>query len=87
MAAFLSRYTASLDRTQAGAVAALWEAWNRRTIDAANGRDTPPLAESWAAFIARREALQAHAGDWAQRLRTQRDLAGQLVDFVENALK
>jgi len=87
MAAFLSRYTASLDRTHAGAVAALWEAWNRRPIDAANGRDTPPLAESWAAFIARREALQAHAGAWAEGLRTQRDLAAQLVDFVENALK
>jgi uncharacterized repeat protein (TIGR03837 family) len=87
MAAFLSRYTASLDRTHAGVVAALWEAWNRRPVDASTGRDIPPLAESWAAFLARREALQAHASAWAEGLRTQRDLAGHLVDFVENALK
>jgi uncharacterized repeat protein (TIGR03837 family) len=87
MAAFLSRYTESLDRAQAGAVAGLWEAWNRRPVDASTGRDAPPLAESWAAFIARRDSLQGHAGVWAERLRTQRDLAAQLVDFVENALK
>jgi uncharacterized repeat protein (TIGR03837 family) len=87
MAAFLSRYTADLDRGHAGTVAALWEAWNRRPLDASSGRVTPPLAESWAAFVARREVLQAHARTWSERLRKQRDLAEQLVDFVENALK
>ncbi|HEX4764316.1 MAG TPA: elongation factor P maturation arginine rhamnosyltransferase EarP [Usitatibacter sp.] len=87
MGAFLSRYTASLGRAHAGTVAALWEAWNRRPIDESSGRSTPPLADSWAAYVARLDALRAHARDWAERLRTQRDLADQLVDFVENALK
>jgi len=87
MAAFLSRYTAELDRSHAGAICALWEAWNRRSVDEAAGRVTPPLAESWAAFLARRGPIEANARTWAERLRTQRDLADQLVDFVENALK
>jgi uncharacterized repeat protein (TIGR03837 family) len=87
MSAFLSRYTANLERSQAAAVAGLWEAWNRRPLDESSDRAAPPLAESWAAFVARREALLAHALAWSERLRKQRDLAAQLVDFAENALK
>ena len=87
MAAFLSRYTAELDRPHAGALASLWEAWNRRPIDDSAGRTTPPLAESWAAYVARRPVFEAHARSWTARLQAQRDLADQLVDFAENALK
>jgi len=85
LAAFLERYTADLDRARAGAVTSLWEAWNRRDDD--EGRDRPALAESWAAFVSRREALQAHAEAWCARLAAQRDLCDQLVDFCDNVLK
>jgi uncharacterized repeat protein (TIGR03837 family) len=85
LAAFLERYTADLDRARAGAVTSLWEAWNRRDGD--EGRDRPALAESWAAFVSRRDALEAHAEAWCGRLAARRDLCDQLVDFCDNVLK
>ncbi len=87
LAAFLQRYTGGLDRAHAAAVTGLWEAWNRREDPAANPPQTPPLREAWPAFIARREALQAHAEAWCRRLADQRDLVDQLVDFADNVLK
>lgn len=87
MAAFLERYSAGLDRGLAGAVTALWEAWNRRGEDPSDAGTRPSLAEAWAAFIARREALEAHARAWSAGLGRQRDLADGLVDFVDNVLK
>jgi uncharacterized repeat protein (TIGR03837 family) len=87
LAAFLRRYTESLDRTRAAAVTALWEAWNRRE-DAEPAATAPPaLAEAWAGFIGRREALAAHAEAWCDRLAARRDLAEKLVDFADNVLK
>jgi uncharacterized repeat protein (TIGR03837 family) len=85
LAAFLGRYTAGLDRTRAAAVTRLWEAWNQREGDESERR--PALAEAWAGFAARREALQAHAQAWCRGLAARRDLAEQLVDFCDNVLK
>ena len=87
LAAFLARYTEDLDRAQASAVTALWEAWNRRDEEPAEASAPQPLAEAWAAFAARREALQRHARRWADRLARQRNLAETLVDFADNVLK
>ena len=87
MAAFLARYTAALDRSQAGAVTALWEAWNRRGADESSGKVPPSLPDAWSAFIARREALEAHAKAWSAGLAARRDLAAELVDFADNVVK
>jgi uncharacterized repeat protein (TIGR03837 family) len=87
MAAFLERYTRGLDRAQAGAVTALWEAWNRRPEDPPGGGGRPAMADAWAGFVARREALEAHARAWSAGLAAQRDLAGGLVDFCDSVLK
>ena len=87
MAAFLARYTEGLDRAQAAAVAGLWEAWNRPPDGRHEGAAAPSLAEAWAAFIARRPALEDHARRWEKRLRAQNELAAQLVDFADNVVK
>ena len=87
MAAFLARYTAGLDRAQAAAVTGLWEAWNRRGDEVAPGAGPPSVGDAWAAFIARREGLEAHAKAWSAGLAHRRDLAAELVDFAENVLK
>ena len=87
LAAFLTRYTADLDRAQAAAVTSLWEAWNLREPPAPGEKTKPGIPEAWPAFIARREALEAHAKSWSARLATRRDLAAELVDFTDNVLK
>ena len=86
LSAFLARYTAGLERTQAAAVVALWEAWNRGREPAEGPTVKPTLQSAWSDFIARREALQAHARDWAAGLASRRDLAASLADFVDNLL-
>ena len=85
LAAFLQRYTEGLDRARTAAVTGLWEAWNQREGEEAHS--AARLAEAWAAFAARREVLEEHAGAWCERLARQRDLAEQLVDFADNVLK
>ena len=87
LAAFLARYTAGLDRAHAAAVTALWEAWNRRGEAGEAGGGRPGLAESWAAFISTREALQAHCMEWSAGMAKRPDLAAALVDFTDNVLK
>jgi uncharacterized repeat protein (TIGR03837 family) len=88
LAAFLARYTADLPRDKAAAVTALWEAWNRPDAGAEPPAGVPPaLSGAWAEFIARREALQEHAQAWANRLAGRRDLASEIVDFVDNVLE
>jgi uncharacterized repeat protein (TIGR03837 family) len=86
MAAFLTRYTAALEREQAAAVTSLWEAWNRRD-NSAVASVAPGLGEAWPAFTARRPALEAHAREWARELATRRGLVEELVDFADNVLK
>jgi uncharacterized repeat protein (TIGR03837 family) len=87
MAAFLARYTAGLERADAGAATALWEAWNRDEAPSSGGSDKPGLADSWRDFASRRERLQGHAREWSAGLAARRDLAAELVDFVDNVLK
>jgi uncharacterized repeat protein (TIGR03837 family) len=87
MAAFLSRYTAGLDRSHAAAVTAFWEAWNRREESPSHDAAMPGLAEAWSEFTGRLEALGLHAEGWSASLATRRDLAAELVDFVDNVLK
>lgn len=87
LSAFMARYTAALDRTHAAAVTSLWEAWNRPAEAVPGEKAGPGMAEAWPAFIARRSALEAHAGDWSATLARRRDLAAELVDFADNVLK
>jgi uncharacterized repeat protein (TIGR03837 family) len=77
MAAFLARYTAALERSEAAAVTTLWETWNQGL----------GIAAAWPAFISRRDLLEAHARAWSAKLATRRDLAAELVDFADNVLK
>ena len=87
LAAFLARYSAGLDRNHAAAVTALWEAWNRRGDRPEGEGPRPGLSESWAGFVSKREALEAHSREWSGDLAKRRDLAAELVDFTDNVLK
>ena len=87
MAAFLARYTAGLERGDAAAVTALWEAWNRDEAASSEGSAWPAVAVAWPDFIARRERLLGHAKEWAAGLSERADLAAALVDFADNVLK
>jgi uncharacterized repeat protein (TIGR03837 family) len=87
LAAFLRRYTDALDRSRAAAVTGLWEAWNRRDGDVSGKAAPPALAEAWAAFVARREVLQAHAEAWCRTQSERPDLCSQLVLFADKMLK
>jgi len=86
LSAFLARYTAGLERAHAAAITSLWEAWNRRGEAPSREAQTPAFPGAWAEFAGRREALQAHAGKWAAALAQRRDLAAEIVDFVDNTL-
>ena len=86
LSAFLARYTAGLDRLQASAFVAMWDAWNRGEEPGSADAVKPSLAEAWARFVARRDALTEHASRWAAILATRRDLAAELADFVDNVL-
>jgi uncharacterized repeat protein (TIGR03837 family) len=88
MAAFLARYTGELERGAAAAVTAMWEAWNRRVEEEIDIDGVmPSLPEAWGQFTARQETLTGHSGRWCAELATRRDLAAELVDFVDNVLK
>ena len=78
--------TLTFERSVAAPVSALWEAWNRRAEGPGEERARPGLAQSWAGFLARREAFCAHARAWSDRLAARRDLAAELVDFADNCL-
>ena len=86
LAAFLARYTAGLDRAHAAAITSLWEAWNRREPAPSQDAAKPGFPYAWAQFAARLPALEAHAKSWAAALGQRRDLAAELVDFVDNTL-
>ena len=86
MSAFLARYTEALDRTHAGALTALWEAWNRPSEVVEGQPARPAVSGAWPAFAARLPALEAHAQQWSRQLAAQRGLAEELVDFVDNVL-
>lgn len=86
LAAFLARYTAGLDRAHAAAVTSLWEAWNRRDPAPSQGAGQAGFPDAWAEFAARLPTLRRHGLAWASRLASRRDLAAEIVDFVDNAL-
>lgn len=88
MAAFLARYTEGLERSHAGAVTGLWEAWNRLGEEEQEGGRTPPsVGDAWAAFSSRRQVLEDHTRAWTAQLASRRGLAEALVDFADNVLK
>ena len=87
LAAFLTRYTAAMPRDRAAAVTSLWEAWNARPDRPDPEAGRPGLAQAWAEFMARREALLGHARDWSHELSKRPDLAAAIVDFADNVLK
>ncbi len=86
LSAFLSRYTAGLDRRHAGLVTALWEAWNRPERPDLGESPQPRLEEAWPAYVAQRAALADHARRWCEGLATRQDLAAALVDFADKVL-
>ncbi|AXK39752.1 elongation factor P maturation arginine rhamnosyltransferase EarP [Crenobacter cavernae] len=75
--AFLERYTQGLAEPAAAALTALSRAFNR----------DEEVGDAWRAFGKRREALAFHAHDWAEKQAAAGDLAGRLVQFVQNRLK
>ena len=76
LGAFLARYTGGMDRAHAAAVTGLWEAW----------QGGEGLAQAWAAYDARRDAVGEASRDWCGRLASRADLATALVDFADNVL-
>ena len=66
------------DPALAGATRAFWQALNTA--------DAKALATTWPAFEAALPGLEEHARGWASRLAAARDLAAQLVEFVEDRL-
>jgi uncharacterized repeat protein (TIGR03837 family) len=87
LAAFLDRYTEGMAPAQAAAVVALWEAWNQGDGALPGEKAAPGLPQSWAAFIARREALLEHARQWCARLAARPDVAAALVNFADKVLE
>ncbi len=68
--AFLSHYCEGLDPSAAGAVRAMWQAWN------GNGN----AGSAWRNFIKFRAELNAHGKSWAGQL-SGNNLASNLLDF------
>ncbi len=73
---FLDLYTAGLEARTSARIKYLWHTWNRNAETGA----------SWQDFWSAKDALQAHARDWASRLAIQTDLAARLVNFCDNLL-
>ncbi len=74
--AFLKLYCERLQADAAQAVRDLWGAWSQ------NGR----VAEAWPAFWSKRQEISRHAEIWAETLRNNGDLAGNLVKFCSDKL-
>ncbi len=75
LAAFLDRYCEDMPARPAMVCREFWNQWNRGA------------AADWGSLWEQRKALDTHAGRWAQRLATQKDLATSLAEFVEARLK
>ena len=76
LSAFLDRYCADLAAASPPAAVALrafWQSWN-------HGGDA---AAAWPDFWRQRAELSAHASRWAEALEKMPDLAGKLVNFIE----
>jgi uncharacterized repeat protein (TIGR03837 family) len=78
--ALLLHYTVGLDSVAAHAVSGLWRHWNGMLF-------VDDMATCWAAWRARQDVIERHAGTWCEGLRPAGRLTDRLVDFVENKLK
>lgn len=76
LAAFLDRYCGDLTDPAAQAMRALHQAWNA-------GMD---VGAAWSGFARQLPALRKHAGEWAEHLSRQGDLARNLVLFIKKKL-
>ena len=76
--AFIERYSSALDADARFAYAAFSEAWNGESAAA---------GLNWAAVRSHRQALAAHARDWAGQLTAGGNLAIKLAEFCEDRLK
>jgi uncharacterized repeat protein (TIGR03837 family) len=78
LSAFLARFTAGLDRADAGAISALWEAWNRGgAVD---------MASPWAGIEPRLPMFRLLTQSWSAGLATREDLAASLAKFTNKLL-
>jgi len=78
IAAFLDRYGETLSTDPRAVQRALTEAWNRESTE---------VGRHWVALRQHRQALAAHARDWARRLGAGGNLAFKLAEFCEHRLK
>ena len=74
--AFLDRYTLALPAAAASALRRFHENWN--------GGVAPGAA--WPALTRDLKTLTRHAATWERQLRTQQDLASQLVIFINKKI-
>lgn len=79
--AFLDVYCDRMPASLGLAVQEMWRKWNSMN---------PPgvdVGEVWKAFRDQRQALEAHAREWAARLEAVGDLAGRLAQFCQDRLQ
>ncbi|SIQ85211.1 elongation factor P maturation arginine rhamnosyltransferase EarP [Aquipseudomonas alcaligenes] len=74
--AFLDSYCAALTDPAAGALRALWSAWNGKG----------DMAQAWQGLAEHGEQLAAHAEHWCREQASRPDLAAALVQFHRNWL-
>jgi uncharacterized repeat protein (TIGR03837 family) len=77
-AAFRERYVETLSAADAGAYAAVFDAWNRQDRE---------CGSAWPEFAHRLPVYQANAGRWAAKLAENGDLAANLARFCEDRLE
>lgn len=77
--ALLGRYAEGLPGPAADVLGRIWRVWN-------GVAETPDAMRLWGDFLGQAEALAGNADAWCEALRSLGDLAGNLVDFIENHL-
>jgi uncharacterized repeat protein (TIGR03837 family) len=78
IAAFVERYSASLEPAARSAFAAASDAWNR---------GAPDMGQRWSELLRHRTVLDAHAEAWARQLAGGKSLVTRLAQFCESRLK
>lgn len=73
MDALSTQYTEGWPQAEAQVLLNMWQAWN----------GSGDIAQAWAAFTARKSALDFYAEQWPQRLASPGDLVSNLIAFVE----
>lgn len=77
LAAFLDLYTAALPAAESRVLREFWRDWEAEAA----------LSDAWPALLAALPVLQGHAGEWAQKLVENSDLAAKLLIFCKNLLE